>query len=37
MEFRHLKTFQTILEAGSFLQAAEQLQYAQSTFKSLIC
>ncbi|MEM8675447.1 MAG: LysR family transcriptional regulator [Cyanobacteria bacterium P01_G01_bin.67] len=31
MEFRHLKTFQTILETGSFLQAAEKLQYAQST------
>lgn len=31
MEFRHLKTFQTILKTGSFLQAAEQLQYAQST------
>ena len=31
MEFRHLKTFQTILEEGSFLQAAEKLQYAQST------
>ncbi len=31
MEFRHLTTFQTILQTGSFLQAAEQLQYAQST------
>lgn len=31
MEFRHLKTFQTIIQTGSFLQAAEQLQYAQST------
>ena len=31
MEFRHLKTFQTILEEGSFLKAAEKLQYAQST------
>ena len=31
MEFRHLKTFQTIIQAGSFLQAAEELQYAQST------
>ena len=31
MEFRHLKTFQTVLQSGSFLQAAEQLQYAQST------
>ena len=31
MEFRHLKTFQTILKTGSFLQTAEQLQYAQST------
>ena len=31
MEFRHLETFQAIIEAGSFLQAAEKLQYAQST------
>jgi LysR family transcriptional regulator, regulator of the ytmI operon len=31
MEFRHLQTFQAILEAGSFLEASEQLQYAQST------
>ncbi|MEO0011917.1 MAG: hypothetical protein RLZZ535_306 [Cyanobacteriota bacterium] len=31
MEFRHLKTFQTIIQTGSFLNAAEQLQYAQST------
>ena len=31
MEFRHLETFQAIIEAGSFLQAAERLQYAQST------
>ena len=31
MEFRHLKTFQAIVQTGSFLQAAEQLQYAQST------
>ena len=31
MEFRHLKTFQTIIQTGSFLHAAEQLQYAQST------
>lgn len=31
MEFRHLKTFQAIVKTGSFLQAAERLQYAQST------
>jgi LysR family transcriptional regulator, regulator of the ytmI operon len=31
MEFRHLKTFQAIIQTGSFLEAAEQLQYAQST------
>jgi DNA-binding transcriptional LysR family regulator len=31
MEFRHLKTFQTIIQTGGFSQAAEQLQYAQST------
>lgn len=31
MEFRHLQTFQAIVQAGSFLKAAEQLQYAQST------
>ena len=31
MEFRHLQTFQTIIEAGSFLKASEILQYAQST------
>jgi LysR family transcriptional regulator, regulator of the ytmI operon len=31
MELRHLLTFQTIIKAGSFLQAAEELQYAQST------
>jgi LysR family transcriptional regulator, regulator of the ytmI operon len=31
MELRHLKTFQTIIKTGSFLQATEQLQYAQST------
>ncbi len=31
MEFRHLQTFHTINEAGSFLKAAEKLQYAQST------
>jgi LysR family transcriptional regulator, regulator of the ytmI operon len=31
MEFRHLKTFKTIIDTGSFLQAAEKLQYAQST------
>jgi LysR family transcriptional regulator, regulator of the ytmI operon len=31
MEFRHLQTFQSIARAGSFIKAAEQLQYAQST------
>lgn len=31
MEFRHFKTFQTIVQTGSFLSAAEQLGYAQST------
>ncbi|MEL7315078.1 MAG: LysR family transcriptional regulator [Cyanobacteria bacterium J06559_3] len=31
MEFRHLQTFQAIAQAGSFLKAAEKLQYAQST------
>ena len=31
MEFRHLKTFKAIIDSGSFLQAAERLQYAQST------
>ncbi|MGL5832677.1 MAG: LysR family transcriptional regulator, partial [Waterburya sp.] len=31
MEFRHLQTFQTIIETGSFSNAAERLQYAQST------
>lgn len=31
MELRHLKTFQTITETGSFSVAAEKLQYAQST------
>jgi LysR family transcriptional regulator, regulator of the ytmI operon len=31
MEFRHLKTFRAIIQTGSFLHAAEQLQYAQST------
>src|SRR3954468_12336835 len=31
MDLRHLLTFQTIVERGSFLQAAETLQYAQST------
>lgn len=31
MEFRHLQTFQAIIETGSFFQAAEKLQYAQST------
>ena len=31
MELRHLHTFKTIAEAGSFVQAAERLQYAQST------
>lgn len=31
MEFRHLQTFQTIIDTGSFSRAAERLQYAQST------
>lgn len=31
MELRHLSTFQTIVKEGSFLRAAEKLQYAQST------
>ena len=31
MEFRHLQTFQAIIQEGSFLKAAEKLQYAQST------
>ena len=31
MEFRHLQTFQSIVQEGSFLGAAEKLQYAQST------
>ena len=31
MEFRHLQTFQTIIKEGSFLKAADKLQYAQST------
>lgn len=31
MDLRHLHTFKTIAEAGSFVQAAERLQYAQST------
>jgi LysR family transcriptional regulator, regulator of the ytmI operon len=31
MEFRHLKTFQAITDAGSFSAAAKKLQYAQST------
>ena len=31
MEFRHLQTFQSIAQEGSFLKAAEKLQYAQST------
>ena len=31
MEFKHLQTFQTIIKTGSFSQAAEKLQYAQST------
>jgi LysR family transcriptional regulator, regulator of the ytmI operon len=31
MEFRHLHTFQAIVQEGSFLKAAEKLQYAQST------
>ncbi|BBI35579.1 LysR family transcriptional regulator [Cohnella abietis] len=31
MEFRMIKTFQTIVKLGSFLKAAEALQYAQPT------
>jgi len=31
MELRHLSTFQAIVKEGSFLRAAEKLQYAQST------
>lgn len=31
MDLRFLKTFQTIVQTGSFQQAAEQLLYAQST------
>ena len=31
MEFKHLQTFQTVATEGSFLKAAEKLQYAQST------
>jgi DNA-binding transcriptional LysR family regulator len=31
MELRHLYTFQMIVKEGSFLRAAEKLQYAQST------
>jgi LysR family transcriptional regulator, regulator of the ytmI operon len=31
MEFRHLQTFQAIVQEGSFQKAAEKLQYAQSS------
>ncbi|WP_394923223.1 LysR family transcriptional regulator [uncultured Robinsoniella sp.] len=31
MELKYLQTLRTILEAGSFQKAAEQLNYAQST------
>lgn len=31
MELRHLESFQAIVREGSFIQAAEKLQYAQST------
>jgi LysR family transcriptional regulator, regulator of the ytmI operon len=31
MEFRHLQTFQAIVQAGTFIKAAESLDYAQST------
>ena len=31
MELRHLETFQAIVQEGSFVGAAEKLQYAQST------
>ena len=31
MDFKHLQTFQAVAAEGSFLKAAEKLQYAQST------
>jgi len=31
LEFRHLITFQTIVEEGSFVRAAEKLNYSQAT------
>jgi LysR family transcriptional regulator, regulator of the ytmI operon len=31
MEFKHLKTFQAVAAEGSFIKAAQHLQYAQST------
>lgn len=31
MELKYLKTFQTIIEEGSFSKAAEKLNYTQST------
>ncbi len=31
MELRHLQTFEAVVREGSFLRAAEHLQYAQST------
>ena len=31
VEFKHLQTFQAVAAEGSFLKAAEKLQYAQST------
>ncbi|MET3291955.1 UNVERIFIED_CONTAM: DNA-binding transcriptional LysR family regulator [Brevibacillus sp. OAP136] len=36
MDLRFLKTFQTIVRSGSFQQAAEKLQYAQSTVTAQI-
>ena len=36
MEIRHLQTFITIAELGSFTKAAEYLGYAQSTITSHI-
>ena len=31
MELRHLETFRAVVRLGSFVRAAEALQYAQST------
>jgi hypothetical protein len=35
MDLRHLQTFKVIAETGSFVQAAERLQYAQLKFESI--